>query len=71
MSNYVNFSEQFCEFDIVKGGYYDNYELVRSVSSTPYGYYYYINNQQCWASFKCPSNKKVYWRRAYFDTELG
>ena len=71
MSNYVNLSEQFCEFDIVKGGYYDDYELVRSIKSSPYGYSNYMNEQQCWASFKCPPNHTVYWRRAWFNTEPG
>ena len=67
----MQFLEQFCDFDIIKGSYYDNYELVRRIQSTPNGYGNYKNNQQCWASFKCPSDHTVYWRRAWFNTELG
>ena len=67
----MQFLEQFCDFDIIKGSYYDNYELVRRIQSTPNGYGNYKDNQQCWASFKCPSDHTVYWRRVWFNTELG
>ena len=29
----------------------------------------YMNNQQCWASFKCPTDMYAYWRRDWFHTE--
>merc|ERR1711990_561455 len=67
----ISNAKQFCEFDIIKGSYYDNYELVRRIQSSPNGYGNYKNNQQCWASFKCPSDHKAYWRRAWFNTESG
>ena len=31
----------------------------------------YADNQQCWASFKCPSDMFAYWRRKIFYTEAG
>jgi len=65
----ISNAKQFCEFDIIKGSYYDDYELVRRIQSSPNGYGNYKNNQQCWASFKCPSDHTVYWRRVRFNTE--
>ena len=70
-NTFMPFLEQFCDFDIIKGSYYDNFEHVRRIQSTPNGYGNYKDNQQCWASFKCPSDHTVYWRRAWFNTELG
>ena len=60
--------EQFCEYTIREGSYSNNYKLVRSIQSNRSGYGY-LNNQQCWASFKCPTDMYAYWQRARFETE--
>ena len=62
------FSEQLCEYKIKEGGYYENYKLVRSIRSNKNGYGY-MDSQQCWASFKCPTDMHAYWRREQFYTE--
>ena len=56
--------EQLCEYKIKQGGDYENNKLIRSIQANRY-----INNQQCWASFKCPSDLNAYWRRVNFNTE--
>ena len=62
-----------CDYRIVEGDYYSGYTPVRQIrskrqelSSYEDGY---INNQQCWARFKCPDDMRVYWRRKTFYTE--
>ena len=62
-----------CDYNIVEGDYYDNYKPVRQIrskskqlSSYEDGY---INNQQCWARFKCPDDMRAYWKRKSFETE--
>ena len=62
------FLEQSCEYKIQEGGYNENYKLVRSIRSNRNGYRY-LNNQQCWALFKCPTDMYAYWRRDWFYTE--
>ena len=62
------FKEQLCEYKIKSGGFYENYELVRSIFSNKSGNGYF-DYQQCWASFKCPSDMYAYWRRVSFETE--
>ena len=69
------FLEQLCDYQIIKGGYYDDYELVRQIRSKKealsYYEYGYKNFQQCWTSFKCPDDMYAYWRRVEFETESG
>ena len=62
-----------CDHSIVEGHYYDNSKPVRQIrskiqklSSYEEGY---INNQQCWARFKCPDDMRAYWKRKSFETE--
>jgi len=62
--------EQLCEYEIIQGGYSENYKLIRSISSNQNGHGYF-DYQQCWASFKCPSNMYAYWRRVIFETEAS
>ena len=57
----------------MNGNYPEDYNYVRSISSNLSGKQdyesYYENNQQCWASFKCPSGTLAYWRLKSFHTE--
>ena len=62
------FSEQLCEYKIVESGYDESNTLVRSIRSNKKGNGY-VDNQQCWASFKCPTGMFAYWRRVRFWTE--
>ena len=64
------FSEQLCEYKIVESGYHESNTLVRSIRSNKKGNGY-VDNQQCWASFKCPMGMFAYWRRVKFVTEWG
>ena len=70
---YSLFLEQLCDYKIIKGGYYDDYELVRQIRSKKealsYFDYGYKNYQQCWTNFKCPDDMYAYWRRVEFETE--
>ena len=67
--------EQLCDYQIIQGGYYDQYELVRRIRSKKEALSYYDNGyknfQQCWTSFKCPDDMYAYWRRVEFETESG
>ena len=69
-SIYIECSEQLCEYQIIPGGYYENNKLVRSIYSNKDGDGY-VDYQQCWASFKCPSGLYAYWRRVSFETEVS
>ena len=60
-------SEQLCDYTI-REAYYEDNKLVRSIFSSKNGHEY-MNNQQCWASFKCPQGLHAYWRRRSFSTE--
>jgi len=66
-------SKQLCDYNVIEGGYYENYKLVRQILSRKQSLTYpgYKNFQQCWTRFKCPDDMLAYWRRATFYTESG
>ena len=64
------FLEQLCEYQIVESVFDEDNTLVRSIRSNKKGDGY-DDNQQCWASFKCPTGMFAYWRRVKFVTERG
>jgi len=47
----------------------ENYNPVRKINSNVDGNRDYIDYQNCWASFKCPSGMLAYWRILNLLTE--
>ena len=62
-----------CDYKIIEGGYNENYKLVRQIRSRKQALSYdengYIDNQQCWARFKCSNNLIAKWRIVKLETE--
>ena len=70
---HVRYSEQPCLYQIEQGGLEEGYKPVRSIKANMTGDDYggYAKHQQCWASFKCPSDMFAYWRVVQIDIEAG